>query len=243
VVAPQLAEGPVALGLVGDFDPDAAIAAVAATLGALPSRAARREALDGTQPATPVTDRTPRLLTHKGAADQGVLALAWPTTDGTDQRDDYTRDILAAVMTLRLTEKLREELGATYSPESFSNSELNFKGFGYLAAYATVPPEAMDETAAAIRAIAAELAAQPPAADLLERARNPIRADYERAGTQNSGWIGIVAEAQSNPAVLERRRNWLATLDAITPADVQAAARRYLAGDAPVEIRVVPEAQ
>ena len=241
VVAPQLAQGPVALGLVGDFDPDAAIAAVAATLGALPPRAERREALDGTLPAAPVTDRTPRVLTHKGEADQGVLALAWPTTDGTDQRDDYTRDVLAAVMTLRLTEKLREELGATYSPEAFSNSELNLKGFGYLAAYATVPPEAMDETGAAIREIAAELAAQPPAADLLERARNPIRADFERAATQNSGWIGIVAEAQSNPAVLERRRNWRATLDAITPADVQAAARRYLASGAPVEIRVVPE--
>jgi zinc protease len=151
--------------------------------------------------------------------------------------------MLAAVMTLRLTEKLREELGATYSPEAFNNSELNLKGFGYIAAYATVPPEAMDEAAAAIRAIAAELAAQPPAADLLERARNPIRADFERAATQNSGWIASVAEAQSNPGVLERRRNWLPMLDAITAADVQAAARRYLASGAPVEIRVVPEAR
>jgi len=242
-VAPQLAEGPVALGLVGDFDPEAAIKAVAATLGALPPREARRETLEGTLPVIPVADKAPRVLTHKGAADQGVLAIGWPTTDASDQRDDYTRDLLAAVMTLRLTEKLREELGATYSPEAFSYSDVNLKGFGYLAAYATVPPEAMDETAAAIRAIAAELAAQAPAADLLERARNPIRADYERSETQNNGWIAIVAEAQSDPSLLERRRKRLATLDAITSADVQAAARRYLASDSPVEIRVVPEAR
>ena len=241
-IAPQLAEGPIALGLVGDFDPEAAIAAVAGTLGALPARPVRSETLEGAEPVVFLTDRSTRVLTHTGAADQGVLALGWPTTDASDQRDDYTRDLLAAVMSLRLTEKLREELGSTYSPEAFSFSHPALKGFGYFAAYATVPPEAMDETAAAIKAIAAELAAQPPAADLLERARNPIRADYVQAETQNGGWLAIVAEAQSNPLLLDRRRQWLAVLDAITPADVQAAARRYLASGDPVELRVVPEA-
>ena len=242
VVAPQLAQGPVALGLVGDFDPDAAIAAVAATLGALPPRAARSETLAGTAAVAFAADRSARVKTHKGAADQGVLALGWPTTDASDQRDDYTRDLLAAVMSLRLTEKLREELGSTYSPEAFSFSHPGLKGFGYFAAYATVPPQAMDETAAAIRAIAAELAAEPPAADLFERARNPIRAGYERAETQNGGWLALVAAAQSDPSLLDRRRTRMATLDAITPADVQAAAERYLAGSVPIELRVVPEA-
>jgi zinc protease len=168
------------------------------------------------------------------------LALGWPTTDASDQRDQYARTLLAAVMSLRLTEKLREELGATYSPGAFSYSHPGLKGFGYFAAFATVPPEAMDETAAAIRDIAAELAAQPPAADLFERARNPMRANFERAETQNGGWLAIVAEAQSDPSLLDRRRKRIATLDAITPADVQAAAQRYLAGGVPVELRVVP---
>jgi zinc protease len=241
-VAPQLAAGPMALGMVGDFDPEMAIAAVARTLGALPPRELRKETLEGAAPVTALADRATRVLTHTGAADQGVLALGWPTTDASDQKDDFTRDLLASVMTLRLTEKLREELGATYSPEAFSYSHLSLKGFGYLAAYATVPPAAMDDTAAAIRAIAAELAAQPPAADLFERARNPIRANYERAETQNGGWLALVTEAQSNTQLLDRRRQRMAILDAITPADVQSAAARYLAGTAPVELRVVPEA-
>jgi zinc protease len=242
VVAPQLAEGSLALGMVGDFDPEAAIAGVARTLGALPPRADRTESLAGTAPVAFTTDRTARVLTHTGAADQGVVALGWPTTDAGDQKDDITRNLLASVMTLRLIEKLREELGTTYTPNAFSYSDLSLKGFGYLAAFATVPPTAMDDTASAIRAIAAEMAAQPPAADLFERARNPIRADYERAETQNGAWLGLVAEAQSNPQLLDRRRQRLTILDAITPADVQAAAARYLVGAAPVELRVVPEA-
>ena len=100
----------------------------------------------------------------------------------------------------------------------------------------------MDSIAAAIRAIAAEMAAQPVAADLLERARNPIREGYQRSEAQNAGWTSIVAVAQSDPAVLDRRRGRAAVLNAVTPADIQAAAKRYLTGSAPVELRVVPAA-
>lgn len=243
VVAPQLANGPLALALVGDFDADAAIAAVAATLGALPDRVERREDIGTSSPARFVTDRSVKVLTHTGAADQGAITVSWPGTDGRDLKDDITRDLLADVLTLRLTEKLREELGATYSPSAFSYAPVAFEGFGHITVFATVPSEAMDDTAAAIRAIAGELAAQPPSADLLERARAPMRANYERAETQNAGWLGLVAEAQSNPTLLDRRRQRRAVLDAITPADLQAAAQRYLTDEAPVEIRVLPESR
>lgn len=242
VVAPQLAKGPVALGLVGDFDADAAIAAVAATLGTLPARAERREDIGAAAVPRFVADRSTKVLTHVGAADQGAITVSWPGTDGRDLKDDITRDVLAAVMSLRLTEKLREELGTTYSPQAFSAAPLAYKGFGHITTFLTVPPEVMDETAAAVRAIAAEFVAAPVSADLLDRARNPMRASYERAETQNDGWIGLVTEAQSDPSLLTRRRTRRGLLDAITPADLQAAAKRYLAAT-PVEIRAVPEAK
>ena len=239
-VAPQLAEGPLALALVGDVDQDAAIAAVGATLGALPERALRDE--DGAAaPIAFVAGGEPKVLTHTGEADQGVLSLSWQTDDGEDLRDDITRDLLAATMGLRLTETLREELGATYSPQAISFSQRTFDGFGHITAFATVPPEAMDETAAALREIAGEMADQEVAVDLLDRARNPIRAGYERAESQNSGWLDLVAMAQSDTSVLDRRRERLAILDAITPADIQRAARTYLADERAVEIRIVPE--
>ena len=242
IVGPQLSDGPLALGLVGDFDAEAAISSVAATLGALPARSERREDIRTAAPARFVTDRSVKVLTHTGAGDQGAITVSWPGTDGRDLKDDITRDLLADVLTLRLTEKLREELGATYSPTAFSYAPLAFEGFGHITAFATVPPEAMDETAAAIRAIAGELAAQSISADLLERARAPMRANYERAETQNAVWLGLIAEAQSNPSLLDRRRQRRALLDAITPADLQAAAKRYLTSEDPVEIRVVPRA-
>lgn len=242
VIAPQLANGALALGLVGDFDAEAAIAAVAATLGALPARPERREDISKAPPVRFVADRSAKVLTHSGAADQGALTVSWPGTDGRDLKDDLTRDVLASVMSLRLLEKLREELGATYSPQAFSFAPLAYKGFGHITTFLTIPPEAMDETAAIVREIADEFVAAPVSADLLDRARNPMRANYERAETQNSGWISLVAEAQSDPSLLERRRTRRAVLETITPADLQAAAKRYLTA-APVEVRVVPEAK
>lgn len=243
VVTPQLESGSLALGLVGDFDPDAAIAAVAASLGALPARSSRSEPGTIAKPLAFVPEPALRTLTHTGAPDQGAVALNWPTDDADDQRDDLTRDMLAEVMGLRLTEVLREELGATYSPVAYSFSQRTFPGFGHLTTFATVPPQAMDATAAVMRDIAAELLAKPVDPDLLERARNPVRARFERAETQNTGWLGIVAEAQSRPDTLDRRRARMGLLNAVTPADIQAAAQRYLAGKTPVEIRVVPQAQ
>lgn len=242
-IQPQLAQGPISIGLVGDFDPDAALAAVAATLGTLPQRAIRMEPSHTADPVNFVADRMMRTLFHAGEADQGVVSLSWPTNDSADLRDDITRDLLAAVMGLRLTERLREELGATYSPEAFSYSQSTYPGFGHLTALATVAADAMDEAAEVIRGVAAEMATNPISADLLERARNPIREGFERAESQNSGWIDLVAMTQSKPDLLDRRRQRMAVLTGVTPADLQAAAQQYLAGSIPVQIRVVPQAE
>lgn len=240
VVAPQLEAGSVSLGIVGDFDPDSAISLVAASLGALPARPDRSEVVADVSTVSFVSDPGPIVLSHTGASDQGVISVSWKTDDGNDQLDKITRDLLAAVMDLRLKEKLREELGSTYSPLALSYSQRRFEGFGHLTAFTTVPPGAMDDTAAAIRAIASKLAAEPVSADLMERARNPIREAYQRSESQNAAWTSLTAMAQSDPILLDHRRERIAILNALTPTDLQAAARRYFASAEPAELRVVP---
>ena len=233
-----------ALVASGETTPDdlkLQLAAVASTLGTLPAREVRSEQTAGMRPLSFVADRSPKILTHKGAADQGALAVSWQTDDAVDLHDDIARDLLAATMGLRLTETLREEQGATYSPEAFSYAQRTFDGFGHLTAFATVPMQSMDDTARVIRSIASEMSSAVVSNDLLERARNPIRERYERASTQNSDWLGLVAMAQSDGEVLDRRRNRMAVLESITPADIRSAAQKYLADNPGVEIRVIPE--
>ncbi|HEY6815309.1 MAG TPA: insulinase family protein, partial [Croceibacterium sp.] len=154
-IEPQLAAGAVEVALVGDFDEAAAIAAFARTLGALPPRPARG-AWGGT-PFAFTQDLAPRTIRHRGAADQGAVALSWPTTDGRDLRSTLTRDLLAAVIRVRLIEKLREELGATYSPNAGSDAPVAPDGFGNLTVLAPAAPDKAALVIATVREIAAEL--------------------------------------------------------------------------------------
>jgi len=237
-VEPQLASGAVELALVGDFDEDAAIAAFARTLGALPPRPVRTAEFAGT-PFAFAQDRSPRMLRHDGAADQGYVAMSWPTTDGRDLRSALTRDLLAAVIQIRMLEKLREELGATYSPDSGSNAPLAPDGFGFMVVAAPTAPDKVELVTAALREIAAELSAAQISDDLLLRARLPILERYREQQRQNATWLNAVALAQSRPDRLDRRRRRAEVLEAVTAADLQAAARGFLAAE-PLLIQVMP---
>jgi zinc protease len=236
-----LASGAIEIGLVGDIDEAAAIAAVSKTLGALPKRAQAGAEPVKAAPAAFTADRKPRIVYHEGAADQGAISLSWPTTDDSDFKDSLTRDLLAAVMQLRLIDVVREELGATYTPNASSVDSSTYKGFGYLTASAPASQSSMDSVAKAIRQIASDLRAAPPSADELLRARKPILERWQRQARENGSWVMLTAEAQARPELLDRRRTRAAVLEAITPAQIEAAADRYLDPAAAVEVRVVPK--
>ncbi|QDM40748.1 insulinase family protein [Altererythrobacter sp. TH136] len=240
-LAPQLASGGVEIGLVGDFDEAAAIAAVAQTLGAVPRRGDPAANPAGVKAVTFTADRTPQTIYHGGSADQGAIALAWPTTDGKNLKDSLTRDLLAGVMGLRLIDVVREELGATYTPNAQSVDSLTYKGFGYLTASAPADPASMDEVAAAVRKIAADLRTNPPTADEMLRARKPTLERWQRQERENNSWVALVSEAQTRSDLLDRRRNRARVLEGITAAEIKAAAQRYLDPAKSVELRVLPK--
>lgn len=240
VIAPQLANGAIRIGLVGDFDEAAAITAVAESLGALPNRVGT-DAPATTKPAKFTADRAPRTLYHAGSADQGAIALSWPTTDDSELKASLARDLLAEVMGLRLIDVLREELGATYTPNAASESSSTYKGFGYLTASAPAAPWAMNSVAKAMRQIATDLRTAPPTADELLRARKPILERWQRQARENNNWVGLVANAQDVPELLDRRRTRAATLESIMPKDIAAQAKQYLDPAAALEFRVIPK--
>ncbi|MFM7404390.1 MAG: insulinase family protein, partial [Erythrobacter sp.] len=77
-IGDRLAKGAIELALTGDLDEDAAIAAVAATLGALPQREATFSARTDNRNRNFTGSRGEQRLTHKGEADQALLQWVWP---------------------------------------------------------------------------------------------------------------------------------------------------------------------
>lgn len=241
-ISDRLAHGAIEIALAGDFDEAEAIAAVAATLGALPPREAefnpREEARNRSFTAT----RGLRTLTHKGEADQALLQWTFPTTDDSEFGETLRLGLLARVVRLALTEKLREELGQAYSPSAGSSNSRVYRGYGTFSLAVSVDVTQVDATRAAVDELLAALRDAPPSADVLERARRPLLEEYDNALKDLGGWISLAARAQSDPERLDR---WFAAPDmirAITPEDLQETARKWLASGAAVEVAVVPEA-
>ncbi|MGL4313052.1 MAG: M16 family metallopeptidase, partial [Sphingomonas sp.] len=238
-MADALANGAIEIGIVGDVSEADAIAAIAATFGALPARRATFDPRADQRDRRFASDLSPRTLVHRGEREQAVALAYWPARDDEDQREAIEIEMLAQIMQLLLTEDLRERLGRSYSPGANASLSSDFPGYGLINAGASVDYGDLAAAEASIAAIAARLRDEPVADDLLNRARAPVMERMTAARRTNAYWLGYAAIAASDPARLDRSRNAPALVGGVTPADVQRVARRYLRYDRLLRIRVV----
>ena len=232
---------PIEVAIVGDVDQQAAIATVAATFGALPDRTGSYPDAADEPPATFAADRTPVTLTHSGQADQALVASYWPTTDDDDPVEAAQMQMLRAIVDLMATESIREELGATYGASVSSTMSDQFDDFGYFGISSVVAPERADEVLGVIHQTVAALRDAPPSDDLIVRARQPL-IEQQRLARQNNGyWINVAAQAQTDPERLDRVRTYIDRLQAVTPDDIQALARKYLTADGVLDLRILSD--
>ncbi len=243
--APPLASGPIEVVIVGDITVDKAIEAVAATFGALPARPdTAPPSTDARSVAFPVPGGPPVVLFHKGRADQAIAYVAWKTSDFFgDVQTSRTLTLLGDVLELRLTDEIREKQGVTYSPQVGSESSLVFKGWGYLSAQIEAPPANIDGFYRDVDKIVADLRDKPVTADELERARKPKLEGLAKSRSTNEYWLYFLSGGQTDPRRLDAIRSVQATYQRITPADLQAAARKFLTDDRAWKVEVKPESK
>ena len=236
-----LARAPIEIVIVGDVDVEEAIRQTAATLGALPPRAEAPARSDRIR--FPAGTPAPIRLTHRGRADQGLAYIAWPTLGFYDNvRQARALNLLSAVFQLRLIQKIREDQGTTYSPQASHNASESYAGYGALSARIEARPEALAGFLGDAEAIAADLRDRPIDADEMERARRPLVDSLQRQRHGNSWWIGNLPHIQTDPRVAAMIESQLADYAALTPADLQAAARAFLLPGRAWKAVVVPEA-
>ncbi|HEY0597200.1 M16 family metallopeptidase [Sphingopyxis sp.] len=241
VVADSFAHGAIEIGVVGDIDEQAAIDAIAATFGALPERRAAFDPRTDARIRQFAADRSERTLIHKGPAEQAELRVYWPARDDSDLAEAMRLNLLARVMQLMLTEELREKLGESYSPGAAASLSDEFPGYGHLFAASNVDYKDLATTRAAIFAITKELRDKPVDADLLDRARKPLLEAMVKSRRENSYWLNYVAEAASHADRLDRSRKGVGEVEAATPAELQALAKRYLVDDKALVIKAVSD--
>jgi zinc protease len=136
--------------------------------------------------------------------------------------------LLERVMRIQLTDTLREKLGKAYSPGASSSASRTWKGYGTFSVSSSVDVKEVPATRSAIGGVVAALRDAPVSEDVIKRAREPMLESYDNLLKTNAGWLGLVDRAQTEPEDIARFSKSKAVLQAITPADLQAAARKYL---------------
>jgi zinc protease len=240
-IADRLAKGAIEIGITGDIDEDKAIQLVARTLGALPAREKEFGAYLDQRKRAFTTDTRLRVIRHTGPKDQAILRITWRTRDDSDPQEKQVLNLLERIVRIELTDTLREKLGKAYSPGSSSEPSTVWHGYGTFAVSASIDVRDLPAVRAAIAATIAELRDKPVDPDTIQRAREPLLESFDNQLKTNFGWMTLVNRAQTKADRIERQVKVSERLSAVTAADIQAAARRYLTADRAVEVTVLPE--
>lgn len=239
-IGDRLAKGAIEIALVGDFDEAQAIDLVARTFGALPPREADFLPHAEARERSFTAKRDLAVIRHKGAANQAVVRLVWPTTDDSDPGETLRLSLLQEVAGIEVIDTVRERLGKAYSPGASSAMSRVYKGWGTFTLTASVDVAEVAATRAAFAETVQGLLSAPIDADILQRARAPMLERIDNALKSNGGWMALAERAQSQPDRLERFAKARERLSAITAAELQATARKWLAAR-PVTVLVLPE--
>lgn len=235
--------GAIELTVVGDFEEDALIKAVAESFGALPERPA-----DPYRPDPSLTDikfpegsSDPIVLKHAGDAETARLYVYWPAPDASVSMRSRETQMLSDLFQLRLTEVLREEEGATYSPGVSRVASRLYPNYGYIGAQLEVSPDRIDQMADRIREVASQFQSGNIDPDVFERAIKPTLESLETSLESNGLWMSVLSQAQTDSEVIARFRTRDAAYQNMTVEDLKPIAAEVFTPSKSLEIQILPE--
>ena len=241
---PLLKQGPVEVLVFGEFDQPAIIEQLRLTFGALPPREPIAPEVAARVPSFASAGASPAIATHRGDANQAAAVIAWPSGGGVASlRESRQLEILTQLFNNRLMDALREQAGASYSPQVFSTWPADLASGGRITALAQLEPAFVPVFFAEADRIAKDLAANPPSADELARVTEPLGQMIRRASTGNQFWLYNLEGATTDPQRVALLRTLLADFSQTSPQVMQFLADRYFAKGVPYRLAILPEGQ
>ncbi|MFN7984737.1 MAG: insulinase family protein [Vicinamibacterales bacterium] len=225
--------------MVGAFNIDATLPQLARWVGGLPSTGTRRSQFQdigvrfptGTQKVEVQKGREPRAQTL-------VSFFADPSFDPNEQERVITA---TAVFETVMRDALREDLGQTYTVSVGLSQAPPQHGDGYVAVQFGAAPDNIAGMTDRVLKEVQKMQADGPSADLVAKAKEGAKRDYETALKQNQYWLRRLQTVHllgGNPSdILTRAQR----IDAVTPALVQDAFRKYFPLDRYTVVTLVPE--
>jgi zinc protease len=226
--------------MVGSFDPAAVKPLVATYLGSLPVAEVPVAYKDiGVRPVKGVV----RKNVYKGTENKSVVTMTFTGDAEYSESAALAQSALAEILNIKITEVLREQLGLIYG--GHVGAQLNKMPYGNYTMTVNLPcaPENTDKVAEAMNGLIRKIQEQGPEAADLAKVKENWSLSHRRAMRENGHWLANLEGSYWNgldPAnilTVEQRTS------AVTPADVQAAAKRYFDFGNVVQMVLYPESR
>ncbi len=223
--------------LVGAFNPDSIRPLVVKYLGALP--AAPRQRWRDVNPETPAG--IVKVTVHKGIEPKSQVVIYFSGPAATAPDDRHSLAALSEMLSIRLIDVVREELGGTYGIGAGGSSERwprpRFRlqiGFG-------CAPDRVDELTARVFKEVEQLRTAGPDSALVEKVVQQERRGLETALKTNGWWLNRLSAATYMGEEFGGAAWASALIDRVNARSLQAAARQYLNPDRYVQGVLLPE--
>ena len=223
---------------VGNFSIDSMKPLIAKWLGALPSTGRKETWRDtGIRPPKGVVQR----VVKKGAEPKARTALIFTGPFEYNRQNRYYLSALAELLNIKLREALRENLGGTYGVSvSPGASRDPLPSYRFTIGFGSAPERLEALTAAALAQIdSVKRFGTTP--EYLNKVKEAALRSRETAIKQNGYWVSQIASFDQSGWPLAEIPDGGKLISALTIADLQRAAVKYLRIDNYVRVSLYPE--
>ncbi len=221
---------------VGDFETDEMIELASSYIGSLPGSSPGPGYVDN-QPFPP---REIQLTTvEAGVGQQGQLGMFFTNEMSPVFEDRVTARLTELILNARLRDRIREELGSTYSISSSLQLQRDPDDFIEASVISTGPPEGLDIISEEILIDIEDLQNNGPTDGEFATALEQLRDEYELIDNELLAVGLITAHLYPDQPVVQLAERY-PTIDLITPEDVTELAKRAFDPAQRIEVRQVP---
>lgn len=243
-LTPELETGYIEISIVGDFEEEKLIPDLLATFGTLAPRA-EKPATKTTNSRTVDFPKPPveKTFTYESKIPQAVATAIWKTNGMRGNIPETRRlNVLSEIFGDRLREEIRENLGASYSPNAGLDGSDALEGHGYLLGQSIGKPDDVPLLLKTMETIASDLAKDGATQEELDRAIAPTLSSLEKSLRDNSYWLTtVLSQSQSDPARLDLARDRDEDYKSITLKEINALAKKFFPSSNLHKISILPK--
>lgn len=213
---------------VGNIEPESFQSLVATYLGSLQTKVEREQVKDIGYRVRKGTDK---LEVKKGSEPKSQVQIVFHGETPYTKADDLNLDIAAEILTIKLIEVLREDMGGVYGTSAGNNfTRLPISSYYFIISF-PCGPENVDALIKAALGELKKLANEGPSARDLDKVKQTMIKTLKTDFQSNRFWLSRLIESAYYGDLPNTQDAMVDQVNQVTPEQIKAIVKKYLQGD------------